>query len=255
MKKNKTIIIDDEPNARYLLREMIKAYCPDLEVIAECEDLPKGVKAIIKYKPDLVFLDIEMPGYNGLEILDFFEEDAAIHFSIIFTTAYDRYAIKAFKLSAIDYLLKPIEPDELENAVKRFKKREQSEKEEVVALKDTRISPPNESLRIAVPIGNGIKILLVEEIVYFKADNSYTEVRMKDKSKILVSRSLKNFEDTLSDLPHFFRTGKSFLVNIHYVEEYIKSDGGYLMLKDGLQIPIASERVPQFLTQIAMVNR
>jgi two-component system, LytTR family, response regulator len=245
----KAIIIDDEPRARSLLRGLLNEYCPEVEVMADCEDLPNGVKAIHRCKPDLVFLDIEMPGHSGLELLDFFEDDE-VSFSIIFTTAYNQYAVKAFKLSAIDYLLKPIEPEELEDAIKRFKKHQ---KAQISILRD--VLGGNTVNKIAVPVGNMVKFIALEDITYLKADNTYTEIMTADGAKLLVSRTLKNFEEALAGMQPFFRCHKSYIVNMAFVNGYVKSDGGYLVLKDGKEISISPERVQDFLKLSTYIKR
>ena len=198
----KAIIIDDEARARSLLGKMLKEYCGDVEVIADCEDLPNGVKAIRKYKPDLVFLDIEMPGHSGLELLDFFDEQE-INFSIIFITAYNSYAIQAFKLSAVDYLLKPVEPSDLENTLERYKRRSSKDRNNIATLKENlKEEAPD---KIAVPDSNSIKFLKLDDILFFKADNTYTEIFFLDNDKLVISRTLKNIEDTLTGTVNFFR--------------------------------------------------
>lgn len=248
----KAIIIDDEARARSLLRKMIAEYCEDIEVIADCEDLPAGVKVIRKMKPDLVFLDIEMPGHSGLELLDFFDENE-IDFSIIFTTAYNDYAIQAFKLSAVDYLLKPIEPEALENAVDRFKKRSQKERNAYAALRENLKQP--ELQRIAVPDANSVKFFDLDSILYFKADSSYTEIFFIDNNKLIVSRTLKNIEDALGNSKDFFRCHKSYLINMKYLTDYVKSDGGYLVLKQKHTIPISKEKIQEFLDKATIIKR
>lgn len=247
----KAIIIDDESQARKLLRNLLKEYCPQLEVIADCEDLPNGVKAIRKLKPDLVFLDIEMPGHSGLELVDFFDEDD-ISFGIIFTTAYNQYAVKAFKLSAVDYLLKPIDGEELIDAVSRYEK-SIFKKESIQLLKENLNTTTLQ--KIAVPVGQSVRFIQLADIVFFKAENSYTEIMMQDESKLTVSRTLKNFEDTLQDNPLFFRCHKSYIVNQDYIIDYVKSDGGYLVLKPKYQISISHDKVDQFLKQTTIVKR
>lgn len=248
----KTIIIDDEARARSLLRKMLNEYCLDLEVIAECEDLPNGVKAIRKLKPDLVFLDIEMPGHSGLELLDFFDEND-INFSIIFITAYNNYAIKAFKLSAIDYLLKPVEPDSLEDAVERFRRKNLKDRSSIITLKENLKEDGLD--KIAVPDSNSIKFLKLDDILYFKADNTYTEIFFADNSKMVISRTLKNVEDTLSSTAHFFRCHKSYIVNMKHLTDYVKSDGGYLVMKGKHQIPVSPDKVQEMLSNAAFVKR
>lgn len=244
------IIVDDEANARMLLREMLKLTCPQVAVLAECADLPNGVKAIRKHRPQLVFLDIEMPGHSGLEMLDFFDE-GEVDFSIVFTTAYHAYAIQAFKLNAIDYLLKPIDPNELEGTVERFIRRQgKSNIPQVRQMQQT-----NTSKRIAVPSGTTVRFLEPEQIVYLKADNSYTEIVLEDGSRLVVSRTLKNFEDSLADDNRFFRSHKSYIVNLNFVTQYNKSDGGSIVLKDTIEVPITQDRVQDFMDRANFIKR
>ncbi|MBL7771879.1 MAG: response regulator transcription factor [Chitinophagaceae bacterium] len=244
----RALIIDDETQARKLLSTLLKQCCPQIEVLEECTDLPNGVKAIRKLKPDLIFLDIEMPGHSGLELLDFFDEKE-IHFGIIFTTAYNEYAVKAFKLSAVDYLLKPISGDEVVAAVERFERRYFQEKKEIP------ISMEKSEAPIAIPVGQSIRFIEPHEILYLKAENTYTELFLVDQSKLLVSRTLKNFEEVLSKYPSFFRCHKSYMVNRMYIQDYVRSDGGYLILKNKVEIPISSEKVDEFLEGAKMVRR
>ena len=252
MEKIRTIIIDDEVRARSLLRNMLNEYCEEIEVVADCEDLPTGVKAIRKHKPDLVLLDIEMPGHSGLELMDFFDE-ADITFSLIFTTAYNQYAIQAFKLSAIDYLLKPIEPLELENAIKRFLKRNDGLKKDQDGIRE-KLENLGTS-KIAAPTSNGLKFISLDNILYMKADNTYTEIIMDDDSRLVVSRTLKNFEDVLSVNASFYRCHKSYIVNLAHVTDYVKSDGGYVMVKNKYQVAISAEKVQDLLSKVTIVKR
>jgi two-component system LytT family response regulator len=248
----KAIIIDDEARARNLLRKMLNEYCPDVEVVADCEDLPNGVKTIRKLKPELVFLDIEMPGHSGLELLDFFDEND-INFSIIFITAYNNYAIKAFKLSAIDYLLKPVEPGDLEEAVDRFKRRNIKERNHIITLKEN--LKESGADKIAVPDSHSIKFLKLDDILYFKADNTYTEIFFTDNNKLVISRTLKNIEDTLSGSAQFFRCHKSYIVNLKYLTDYVKSDGGHLIIKGKHSIPVSPDKVQELMSQATFVKR
>lgn len=241
------IIIDDEPRARELLKTLLKENFSQINVIDLCPDLPNGVKSIRKHKPDLIFLDIEMPGHSGLEILDFFDEQE-IKFGIIFTTAYSEFAIKAFKLSAIDYLLKPIEVEELGNAIERFEKKQSKPNSSVENIEV-------KSHQIAVPIGQSIRFIELNNIMYLKADNSYCEIHLLDDTKLIVSRTLKNFEDVLVNNSMFFRCHKSYMVNRNYVADYVKSDGGFLLLTNKKEIPISNDRVDAFLEQITIVKR
>jgi two-component system LytT family response regulator len=245
----KAIIIDDENRARISLSLLLKEYCPDIELLATCENLPEGVKAIRKHKPDLVLLDIEMPGHSGLELLDFFDEKE-IHFSIIFTTAYNEYAIQAFKLSALDYLLKPINPEELITAISRL---DQQKTSQFKALAENIQNDVFE--KIAVPAGNNLILLKIADIVYIKGDGSYSEVFMEDKSKHVVSRNLKNFEEILSKDKRFLRTHKSYIINFEKAISYNKSDGGWLNMTTGTSLPVSADRSHLILDRIRIVRR
>lgn len=221
----KAIIIDDEPMARELLQGMISEYTPNIEVQALCENLPAGIKAINKYNPDIVFLDIEMPGYSGLDLLDFFNPDE-INFAIIFVTAYNQYAIQAFKLSAVDYLLKPIESDDLIKAISLFEKKSNTN---IQILKNNLSSSIK---KIAINTANTIVFVSLQDILFFKADGAYTKVYLHDDKVILTSKNLKHFEDMLTNHPLFYRCHKSYVVNIEYISEYVKSDGGFLRVRN-----------------------
>lgn len=245
------VIIDDESMARSLLRAMLENHCPDIEVIDECKDLSTGVKSIRKNKPSLVFLDIEMPGHSGLELLDFFDENE-IHFSIIFTTAYNHYAIQAFKLSAVDYLLKPIEAEELEQAVNRFKK--SSEKQDYAVLKQNlNDSAP---LKIALPTSTSVKFVKIEDIIYMKADGSYTHVFVGNGVCVTVCKTLKYFEEILIPTHKlFFRSHKSYIVNIMAISDWVKSDGGYLILNNGDQVSLSTDKSAELLNLLNLAKR
>jgi len=245
----KAIIIDDEKRARVSLQLLLEEYCPEVTLVAQCENLPEGVKAIHKYQPDLVLLDIEMPGHSGLELLDFFNENE-ITFSIIFTTAYNEFAIQAFKLSALDYLLKPIIPEELTNAIARL------ERQKAVQFKALAENIQSENFeKIAVPSGNCLILLKISDIIYIKGEGSYSEVFMKNNVKHLVSRNLKNFEELLSNDKQFLRTHKSYIVNFDEVTSYNKSDGGWLELQDNISVPVSSEKVNLIMERIKIVKR
>lgn len=245
----KAILIDDEKRARISLSLLLHEYCPEIEIVADCENLPEGVKAIRKHKPDIVFLDIEMPGHSGLELLDFFDEKE-VHFSIIFTTAYNEFALQAFKLSALDYLLKPINPEELTNAVSRLKRQKQVQ---FKALSENISTDKPE--KIAVPIGNDWILLKISDISYIKGDGAYSEVFMSDKTKYIISRNLKNFEETLSKDKRFVRVHKSYIVNFDEVISYSKIAGGSINLKENNLIPVSPDKMPLILERVAVVKR
>lgn len=234
------IIIDDEKMARTLLEGMLHEFCKDIEVIDTCPDLPSGIKSIRKNKPDIVFLDIEMPGYSGLELLDFFDENE-INFSIIFTTAYNQYALQAFKLSAVDYLLKPIEPVELEKAIERYKKN--GHKKNYQFLKENLSG--NSAQKLAVHTVNSVKFIETDQILFFKAEGAYTELMLTNGKVITASKGLKKYEDILKENRSFFRCHKSFIVNLKYITEHVKSDGGYLLVAEKHEISLSGEKVAE----------
>lgn len=235
------IIIDDEIMARNLLKGMLEEFCTEVQVLDSCHDLPSGIVSIRKNNPDIVFLDIEMPGYSGLEILNFFTEDE-INFSIIFTTSYNEYAVSAFKLSATDYLLKPIDPKDLINSINLFKKRNLSTNYQL--LKKTLVSSVTK--KIPVHTSSSIIYLPMDQIIFMKAEGAYTKIFKDDGTTVLASKGLKHFEDIVSSEKYFLRTHKSYIANINYVSELVKSNGGYLKIKD-FEISISTEKIPLFL--------
>ena len=240
----KAIIIDDEEMARTLLEGMVKEYCPNVEILDTCKDLPTGIKSIRKNKPNLIFLDIEMPGHSGLELLDFFDE-AEVDFSIIFVTAYNRYAIQAFKLSAVDYLLKPIDSEDLINAIQLFEKNRN--KADFQILKNNLSS--SKPKKIGLSSVSSISFVELDNILFFQADGAYTKIFMKDGKSVVTSKSLKHFENMLAEASDFYRCHKSFIVNIKYIEEYVKSDGGYLKIGEHT-VGLSSDKVDVLLSKI-----
>jgi two-component system, LytTR family, response regulator len=242
----KAIIIDDESDARDTLSVLLKDYCPEIELLSAEKDLPSGVKSIYKLKPDVVFLDIEMPEYSGLEILEFFDPEH-IYFQIIFTTAYSEYAVQAFELAAVDYLLKPIQINLLQLAVQKLKNKQSqdSSANRLSALKNI-MSPNNEPLRIVLPVADGFNFIQSNDIVYLKADRSYTDFYLKNGSCITVSKNLKEYDDLLNHR-NFFRIHRSYLINMNEITQYLKRDGGFVVVSNGAHIPIASDRKTDFL--------
>ncbi len=242
------IIIDDESKARVLLRAMLERYAPELNIVADCNDLPSGVKAIKKFKPDLVFLDIEMPGHSGLELLDFFSENE-MNFDVIFTTAYNEYALQAFRFSAIDYLLKPLQPQQLQDAVQRFVKKTERESSKRLELLKSNLSADDNigDRRIVVPIGQSLKFIRLRDIILIKGEGAYSEIFLKEGEKLLISKNLKHFEDLLQDVPKFIRAHKSYIVNMDEVVEYSRSSGGIIHMTGSLTASISPDKLEEFL--------
>lgn len=240
--KTKVVLIDDEPMARILLTKMIEDHCPDLEVVASESSLPDGIKSIRKWNPALVFIDIQMPGYSGLEILDFFEGEVP-KFHIIFTTAFDRFAIEAFKVSAIGYLLKPIQVEDLVDVVERYHKLMESQNISVIKGNTS----TQQVAKVAIPTLHSTMFIPVDEILYLKASGSYTELTLANNKKIMVSKGLIKFESSLQAQKEFFRCHKSYIVNINFVIEHIRADGGSLKMQNDELIPLSSEKLDEFI--------
>lgn len=239
------IIIEDEPASANLLEEMLKDIDPEVQVIEKCSDLPSGVKSIKRHSPDIVFLDIELPVYSGIQILDFFNPEE-ITFQIIFTTAYNEYAMKAFEMSAVDYLLKPLQEEKLNAAIKRFyMKLAPASVELLPSLKEN--LQPNNYKKIVVPVASGFDILNVKDICYFKAEGSYTNIFFGDNSSLLVSKNLKHFEFILSGVNHFVRIHRSYIANIDYVKKIIRKEGGILILENKTELPISEDKMDKII--------
>ena len=242
----KAIIIDDERHSCDALKMLLDKYCPQIEVKAICYSANEGLKKINELNPDLIFLDIEMPYMNGFQML---EELSAIDFEIIFTTSYDQYAIKAFKFSALDYLMKPVDRAELEKAVQKvclpdrqvFKKINPviSQQLEILLQKINQPSLPVQ--RIALPTMQGLEFVPVDSIIHCTSSNNYTEFFLLDKKRVLVSRTLKEVEEMLTDYA-FLRVHNSHIVNLNTITRYIKGEGGYLILTDGSTIDVSRSR-------------
>lgn len=237
------VIIDDERKARQLLSAMLKEHCPSVSVLAECEDLPSGVKAIKREQPNLVFLDIEMPGHSGLELLDFFEEKE-VNFNLVFTTAYSEYAVRAFKMSAIDYILKPIQHSELIRAVQLS----EMKYNQIQSLKTLQENLSGKSKKIVINQNTGVELLDTNEILFLKGNGAYTEIHKNDGGYIMTSKNLKQFEEMLSELPHFFRTQKSFIINTRFVKQLQKEQGSFFVDMNGKQVAVSNDKVSDLLT-------
>ena len=198
----KAILIDDEENARQALKSLLELYFPEVSVLAQCEDVPSGVRAINSFKPNLVFLDIDMPGYSGLRLIEFFSADQ-LDFQIVFITAYNQYAVQAFEMSALDYILKPVGKDDLGRAISKAKKLMESESmvERMAALK---VNLTNDApKRIAVPSASGYNFVAVDQLMRLQSDGPYTHLVQTNGEKMMASRTLKEFDDMLqTNRPH-----------------------------------------------------
>ena len=245
------LIIDDEPRARVLLKTLIHEYCPQLEVVADEEDLRAGIKAIKKHQPNLVFLDIEMPGESGLEILDYFHAEE-VNFRIIFTTAYSEYALEAFRYSAVDYLLKPIKPEQLTEAVNRFiREKNQHQTIQWNTLKQfLETKQEDAQKRITISTGKALHFLHPHDIVFIKGESAYSNFFLADGNRLLISKNLKHFEEVLAPFPMFFRSHKSYIINVNHAQRYVRSDGGQLYLTGMREALVSPDRIDELLRRL-----
>jgi two-component system LytT family response regulator len=239
------ILIDDEAHCLDSLSILLNKFCPEVQILERCSSAKQGLDATMKHKTDLVFLDVEMPSMNGFEFLEQFNE---IPFSVIFTTAYDKYAIKAIRFSALDYLLKPIDPKELVAAVHKVKTNNHlPTSEQFQMLLDKIQNKENGLAKIAVPIVEGFELVKADDIITCEADNNYTYLHLKNKRKITACRTLKEVEEQLELFPSFIRVHHSYIVNLNEVTKYIRGDGGYLMMSDGSTVDVSRSRKTSLL--------
>jgi two-component system LytT family response regulator len=235
----KAILIDDEVHCLDTLNMLLSDHCPDVQVIEQCVLAKKGLEAIEKLKPDLVFLDIEMPVMNGFELL---EQLSNISFPIIFTTSYDQYAIKAIRFSALDYLLKPIDPKELISAVQKVQEERHLPMAEQFQILLNQIQGKGGFSKIAVPTAEGFELIYAEQIICCEANDNYTHFFLKNKDKIIACRTLKEIEEQLQGFPFFVRVHNSYLVNLNEVTRYFRGEGGYLVMSDGTSVNVSRSR-------------
>ncbi len=232
------VIIDDEKHSRATLQDMIQEYCPEVHIAGMADGCESGVEIIEKCKPGLVFLDIQMPDGSGFRVL---EQTKERNFEVIFTTAYDSFAIKAFKYSALDYLLKPIDGIELQNAVEKAVQRKTNSSGAAVEMLLENLKRKEKPGKIVLSTFKGLHVVEISQIVRCKSEDYYTRFFFKDKTELLVSKTLKEYESILED-HQFIRPHKSHLINIEFVKNYMKSDGGYILLADGSRIPVARRK-------------
>lgn len=235
----KAILIDDEKHCRETLAIQLARYCPEVVILGTFSSAAEGLQAIAEHKPDVVFLDVEMPRMNGFEML---ERLVDIPFDVIFTTGYDEYAIKAIRFSALDYLLKPIDKEELKKAVDKVQKRDQHNlTEQLQVLLGKLDNKPKILQKIALPTLEGFELVLLNDIVHCQSDSNYTHIMVKNTKKILVSRTLKEIEELLEGHT-FLRVHHSHVVNLNEVVRYVRGEGGYVIMSDGTSINVSRSR-------------
>ena len=251
MTKIKAVLIDDESASLKTLQLLLNKYCPQVEVKAAFTDPKKALKDLLKQQPALIFLDIEMPGLNGFELLEKLKEYRG---GVIFVTAHSTYALRAFKFSAVDYLLKPVSPEDLKRAVEKYaqtqKGKPDTEMLKQLAQNIELLAQPLPR-KLAISTSEGMEIITLNEVDYLKADRNYTLIRRSGKKDIMVSKPLKDFDETLST-GSFIRIHASYLINIDKVVRYVRADGGYAVMNDNTEITVSRSRKDEFLSRLKM---
>ena len=236
----KAIIIDDEKTSRETLKGLLKRYCKNVEITAEADGYMSGVETIKIHKPDVIFLDIQMPDGSGFKLLD---EIGNIDFEVIFSTAYDQFAIKAIKYSALDYLLKPINPEDLITSIEKLEQRMLRGKDDtsIKFLLDKIKNPETDIKKIVLSTMEGMHVVDINNIIRCESDDYYTKFFLKDKKMIMVSKTLKENEELLSE-HNFIRPHKSHLINLKYVKSFLRPDGGCILMTDGSNVPVSRRK-------------
>lgn len=247
MERLKVILVDDELPSLENLQQKILEFCPDLEIVAATQKPESAIQLIEKHHPDLVFLDIEMPRMNGFKMLEEIEE---IDFEVVFTTAYNFYAIDAVRISAFDYLVKPISVNDLQNTVARLLKKTGQPTRQKLDILPQSISPSQlQTDKITISTNNGVEFYVIGSIIRIESSSNYSKVFFMDGNSILVSKLLKDFEETLLSY-RFFRIHNSHLINLNYIKKYIRGDGGQVILENNEVIDVSRRKKEEFLKLI-----
>ena len=244
----RTVLIDDAQSNLSALSEKLSRHCPGVEIIARCDNGAEAIDIIESLRPDVVFLDIEMPVMNGFVMLQHLTYK---QFALIFVTAYDHYAIKAIRYSAIDYLVKPVEIEELKAAVEKAEMNRTSRSSQLqldLFLEQVHKKQPK---RLTIPTNEGFQFINIENIMYLEASNNYTTLYLSGDQKFLVCRTLKDFEDLLP-VQTFIRIHHSHIINKDYVEKYIRGDGGQVVMKNGNNLDVSKRKKSEFLQAIGL---
>jgi two-component system LytT family response regulator len=250
----KAILVDDEPDGIKTLQKLLERHCPSVTIAAACSNASVAKQQIETLKPDVVFLDIQMPGKSGIEMIGELREKK---FEIIFVTAHNEYMLQALQYSAADYLLKPVDEDRLIEAVQRAEKRLQEGKKE--ELTETllynigKAGQPSE-MRLCLPTLKGFIILKLDDIIYCEAERSYTVFHLAEKKPVTVSKPLLEYENILDDTS-FFRIHKSFLINLKHVKEYQRGEGGTVIMSNNAEIEVSRRKKEQFMLKIKEIYR
>jgi len=244
----RAIIIDDEQKSREILKSLIEQNHPEINIVGTADSVQSGIALVRSSAPQLLFLDIMMPDGSGFDVL---EKLGDLKFDVIFTTASDKFAVKAIKFSALDYLLKPIDSDELMQAVKKVSERNQKFSNEANLRSLLENVKQNESQfsKITLPIGHAYEVVLIKDIIRCEANDNYTNVYLTGGKKYLVSATLKHYEDLLPE-KEFIRVHHGHLINMNHMVRFIKEDGGYAVMSDGSKVEVSRRKKEDFLSKI-----
>lgn len=248
----RTIIIDDEALVRDSLSKLIHSNCPNVKIIDQADGVESGVAAIRKHCPDLVLLDIKMDDGTGFDLLKALDP---IDFKVIFITAFEEFAVKAFKFSALDYLLKPVDPEDLTEAINRAEQvRQQEFHTQLNALEEYLAIRSSQNRKIILKTSDNIYLIRVQDISYIESDGSYTFVYLQNSNRILIARNLKEFEEMLVD-QGFYRVHKSYLINMAHIARFEKGEGGSVILDNECKVPVASRKREELLEMFKKLGR
>lgn len=248
MEKINAIIIDDELSSMQNLQQKLAEFCPTIEVVATAQKPEEAILLIHHHKPDVIFLDIEMPKMSGFRML---EELKEVDFEIIFTTAYNHYAIDAIRIAAFDYLLKPIAIKDLQQSVDRLNKlRGYQTKEKIDVLRSSMSDKKSQDDKIAIATTEGLEFIPIKNILHIESNSNYSKLYFQNGRHLTVTKLLKDFEDMLAPY-HFYRVHNSHLINLNYIQKYLRGNGGRVMMQDGTEIEVARRKKEEFLKMIA----
>lgn len=243
----RSIIVDDEYKSRESLKILLEDFCENVSVDGLCQNVDEAILAINDIKPHVVFLDIQLQSETGFDLLTRIKN---VDFDVIFTTAYSEYAIKAFKFSAIDYLLKPINIEELQQSLEKCNAKTSHSLSERLEQLIYNLRPMStQKYKVALPSNDGLVFVKVEEILYCEADSNYTQIHLTNDRKYLVSRTLKEYEELLKD-QDFFRIHNSFLINLNLIKNYVRGEGGYVVMANGKSIDVSKRKKESFLSRL-----
>lgn len=250
--KNTVIIVEDEKHSQKALKNLLMEFCPNVQVIAMAANKEDAVELIRQHNPDIVFMDIELNPGTGFDVLT---ETAELRYAVIFTTAFEQYAIQAIKFSSVDYLLKPIDLEELQVAIEKAGKRIADEKkqEQITVLLNNLSMENNSHRKICLASSDGLEFYTVSDIIYCEANGAYTHFILKENRKVMVSKNLKGYENMLSD-QNFLRVHSRHLINLHEVKKYIRADGGSILMNNGDVVYLSPRKKDEFLQRMSLFS-